>query len=133
MPDRRAVCARLARALRPGGGLLIEDLCMRAPFSQAALREVREVVCGATVTSAADYAAELRDVGLVDVPATDLTADWAPYAQARLTEWRAGRADYARVHGEAAYAAQERFYAVIARLYEGGGLGGVRLTGRRAP
>ena len=34
---------------------------------------------------------------------------------------------YARVHGEGAYAAQEKFYSVIARLYQSGSLGGVRL------
>jgi hypothetical protein len=38
--------------------------------------------------------------------------------------------EYARVHGEGAYAAQELFYAVILRLYESGSLGGVRLVGR---
>ena len=62
--------------------------------------------------------------------ATDLTPDWAPYAEARLAAWREGRDAYARVHGEGAYAAQEMFYATIARLYESGSLGGVRLVAR---
>ena len=48
--------------------------------------------------------------------------------QRRLADFR--HAAYARVHGEAAYAAQETFYAVIARLYDSGSLGGVRLTAR---
>ena len=72
----------------------------------------------------------MRAAGSTDVIATDETADWAPYTVARLTAWRANRAGYARAHGEGAYAAQELFYAVIARLFESGSLGGVRLIAR---
>ena len=127
IPDRPRLCARFARALGPGGACYIEDLCMRAPFSPEDLREVRDIVFGITVTSIDAYAADLRDAGLVDVTATDLTNDWAPYAAIRLAAWRQNRAGYTLVHGAEAYAAQELFYATIARLYAGGSLGGVRL------
>ena len=73
---------------------------------------------------------ELRAAGFVDVVAEDQSADWAPYTAARLAAWRADHAGYARVHGEAAYAAQELFYAVIARLFASGSLGGVHLLAR---
>jgi hypothetical protein len=65
------------------------------------------------------------------VAATDLTPDWAPFAAERLAAWRANRASYAAVHGDGAWAAQELFYATIARLYAGGGLGGARLVAER--
>jgi cyclopropane fatty-acyl-phospholipid synthase-like methyltransferase len=130
IPDRPRLCARLAQALRRDGGCYIEDLCMRAPFSADDLRDVRTVVCGISMSSIEDYARDLRSAGFVEVAATDLTSDWAPYAADRLANWRRDHAAYARVHGEAAYAAQETFYAVIARLYDSGSLGGVRLTAR---
>jgi sarcosine/dimethylglycine N-methyltransferase len=130
IPDRRRLCARLAHALRAGGACYIEDLCMRAPFSKDDLRDLREVVFGVTITSIQDYAADLRAAGFIEVVATDLTSDWAPYATARLEAWRQDHASYASVHGEGAYSAQERFYAVIDRLYRSGSLGGVRLTAR---
>ena len=63
--------------------------------------------------------------------ATDLTTDWAPYAAVRLKKWRQDREAYTRVYGEGAYAAQEKFYSVIDRLYESGSLGGLRLTAGR--
>jgi sarcosine/dimethylglycine N-methyltransferase len=129
IPDRPRLCARLARTLRAGGGCYIEDLCVRAPFSAADLRDVREVVFGISMTSIEDYANDLRAAGFVDVDTTDLTSDWSPYAADRLKTWRANREAYARVHGDGAYAAQERFYTVIAHLYESGSLGGVRLIG----
>ena len=37
---------------------------------------------------------------------------------------------YASVHGDGAYTAQEKFYAIIAHLYESGSLGGVRLVAK---
>ena len=130
IPDRRRLCVRLAHALRSGGGCYIEDLCMRAPFAADDLRDVREIVCGISMTSIDEYVDDLRSAGFVDVTPTDLTSDWAPYAAARLKSWRQDHAAYARVHGEGAYAAQEKFYSVIAHLYDTGSLGGVRLTAR---
>ena len=127
IPDRPRLFSRLAQVLRRGGRCYLEDLCQRAPFSPRDLRDLRAVVCGVTVTGPGDYAADLTAAGFVDVMATDLTDDWAPYAAERLAAWRQNHGAYACVHGEGAYAAQERFYSVIARLYDSGSLGGIRL------
>jgi SAM-dependent methyltransferase len=131
IPDRPRLMARLAGVLRPGGGCYIEDLCSRRPFAPRDLADLRQVVCGVTVTPPEDYVRDLRDAGFADVVVTDLTGDWAPYAAERLAAWRQNRAAYARVHGDGAYTAQEAFYAVIARLYDGGSLGGLRIVGRK--
>lgn len=130
IPNRPQLCARLARALRPGGACYIEDLCMRAPFASDDLRDLREVVFGLTVTSIDDYVSDTRTAGFKDVVADDMTSDWAPYASQRLAAWRANREAYAKVHGEGAYVALEKFYAVVAHLYDSGSLGGVRLMAR---
>ncbi len=130
IPERRRLYARLARALRPGGSCYVEDLCMRAPFSAAELRDLREVVFGVSVTGIQAQVDDLVAAGFVDVVAVDESDDWAPYTAARLAVWQANRAAYVRAHGEGAYAAQELFYAVIARLFESRSLGGVRLVAR---
>jgi cyclopropane fatty-acyl-phospholipid synthase-like methyltransferase len=129
--DRSALFRRFAQALRAGGQCYIEDLCQRAPFATADLADLRTVVYGITVTTIEDYATDLRAAGFVDVVPTDLTNDWAPFAAERLAAWRQHRAAYTAVHGDGAWLAQERFYAVIDRLYRSGSLGGVRLTARR--
>jgi sarcosine/dimethylglycine N-methyltransferase len=128
IPNRPLMCTRMAQALKPGGGCYIEDLCERAPFAAPDLRDLREVVYGISVTSSADYVRDLQRAGFAEVAPADLTGDWAPFAQTRLAAWRANHAAYASVHGEGAYAAQERFYTVIAHLYETGSLGGIRLV-----
>ena len=98
IPDRPRLFKRLARALRSGGGCYVEDLCMRAPFGPENLRDLREVVFGVSVTSIEDYAKNMRAAGFIDVAATDLTSDWAPYAAERLQLWRQNHEPYARVH-----------------------------------
>jgi cyclopropane fatty-acyl-phospholipid synthase-like methyltransferase len=130
IPDRPRLCSRLVRTLRAGGACYIEDLNMRAPLTARDLREVREIVYGITLTGIDDYIGDLRAAGFVDVTAADLSGDWAPYAAARLAAWRENRAENSRIHGEVAYAALEMFYEVIARLFKGGSLGGVRMVAR---
>jgi sarcosine/dimethylglycine N-methyltransferase len=130
IPDRPRLCSRLARTLRAGGACYVEDLCKRAPFSADDLQSVREIVCGISMTSIEDYVKNLQSAGFIDIAATDLTNDWAPYAVDRLQTWRHGHEAYARIHGEGAYAAQEKFYSVIVHLYGSGSLGGIRLTAR---
>ena len=132
IPERPRLLARLAEALRPGGGLYIEDLCQHGPLSPQDRSDLQTIVHANTLTSLDAYASDLRAAGFTDVIATDLTPDWAPFAAERLTAWRANRVAYASVHGEGAWAAQELFYATIARLHAGGGLGGARLVAKRA-
>ena len=128
--DRPRLFARLARALRTGGACYIEDLSQRAPFAPRDLADLRGIVHGITVTSPADYVADLRAAGFAEVATTDLTSDWAPYAAERLRTWRQNHAAYTSVHGEGAYQAHEKFYSVISQLYDSGSLGGIRLVAR---
>ena len=129
--DRPALMTRLVTVLRPGGRCYMVDVCQRAPFAAADRQDLRTIVHGITVTSIEDYAGDLRQAGLMDIVATDLTDDWAPFAALRLKALRDDHTAYAAVHGEGAWAALELFYAVVDRLYRSGSLGGVRLTGRR--
>ena len=130
IPHRPALMKRVRDALRPGGQCYIEDLACRAPFTPRDLEDLHRVVHGVSVTSIEDYAGDLRQAGLVDVVATDLTDDWAPYAAGRLAGWRRDREVYSAVSGQEAWAAQDLFYTVIDRLYRSGSLAGVRLTAR---
>lgn len=130
VPDRPRLLRRLHAALKPGGGLYVEDLAERAPFAPADRQDLLTTVHGVSVSTIDAYAADLRAAGFVDVVATDLTPDWKPFAAERLAAWRADRAEISARQGEGAWAAQEQFYAVIDRLYRGGGLAGVRLTAK---
>ena len=131
IPERARLFQRLARALRPGGGCHVEDLCLHKPFAPRDWEDARRIVYANSLTSQTDYAKDLTAAGFSNVTVTDLTPDWAPFAAERLGAWRQNQAAYASVHGEGAYQAQELFYTVIARLYDSGSLGGVCLVARR--
>ncbi|CAN5120519.1 methyltransferase domain-containing protein [soil metagenome] len=130
IPERARLFRRLAKALRSGGGCYVEDLCTHKPFAPQDREDARRIVYANSLSSQADYARDLGAAGFSDVAVTDLTPDWGPFAADRLAAWRQNQAAYARVHGEGAYRAQELFYTVIARLYDSGSLGGVRLVAR---
>lgn len=128
IPDRPRLLARIAQTLRSGGACYIEDFTARVPFSARDLRDLREVVFGITVTDVAQYLTDLRSAGFARIEATDMTDHWTPFVIERLKAWRENHAVYAEGHGEAAYLAQEAFYGAVARLFENGSLGGVRLV-----
>jgi cyclopropane fatty-acyl-phospholipid synthase-like methyltransferase len=130
IPYRPRLLERFSRVLRSGGRCYIEDFWMRAPFAPDDLRDLREIVFGVSVTGIEDYVKEMRTAGFADVQATDCTSDWASFTAERHRRWRQNHESHARVQGEDAYAAQERFYSVMARLYASGSLGGVRLLAR---
>jgi len=128
IPDRARLLAQIARALRPGGGVYLEDFSERVPFTEPDRRDLREIVFGVTVTGTEAYVADLHVAGFTRIEATDMTDHWVPFVTARLKAWRENQTAYERDHGAAAYAEQERFYAAVARLFENGSLGGVRLV-----
>jgi cyclopropane fatty-acyl-phospholipid synthase-like methyltransferase len=128
IPDRPRLLARIARALRSGGGCYLEDFSMRAPFSATQLRDLRDIVFGVSVTSIDAYVADLRSAGFTRIEATDMADSWLSFVTARLEAFHENHTAYAQAHGEDAYAAQETFYAAVARLFESGRLGGVRVV-----
>jgi len=131
IPERSRLCARWVRALRPGGRCYIEDLYMRSPFSPEDLRDIRNVLIGNTITTIDQFTRDLHAAGFVHVTATDLTADTKPFVAARLAGWKNDSIAHKRQYGAAAFAAMENFYGTVARLFENGGLGCVRLLANR--
>ena len=128
IPDRPRLLGRIARTLRPGGACYLEDFSARGPFTEADLRDLREVVYAVTVSGVEEYIVDLRAAGFTRIEAADMTDHWTPFVAERLKTWRENHAAYALAHGEAAYVAQEAFYAAVARLFESGRLGGLRVV-----
>jgi SAM-dependent methyltransferase len=128
IPDRPRLCARLARALRPGGGCYIEDLYMRTPFSADDLHDVRNVLVGNTMTGIDEFTTDLRTGGFIHIRATDLTDETKPFVAERLAAWQKNSVNHTHEYGEAAYVALETFYSVVARLFGNGTLGCARFV-----
>jgi cyclopropane fatty-acyl-phospholipid synthase-like methyltransferase len=132
IPERPRLFTRIGQALRRGGGLYIEDLHERAPFTPVDLADVERVLYGITMTPAADYDHELRAAGFDDIRIVDMTANWSAFCRRRADHWRAAREQQVRIHGVDVYDALDRFYSTIQRLFESGSLGGVVVSAKRS-
>ena len=86
IPRRSRLAARLAQAIRPGGRIYIEDLVVRAPFSEREAEEVRHTLYGVTMTGVREYEADLHGAGFVDLETTDMTGGWGGVLSG--TRWR---------------------------------------------
>jgi len=132
IPDRSSLLAACYDALGPGGTFLIEDFALLTDsFTEKEALELKSVVSANTVTSKADYIADLEAAGFVDIEVVDLTTPWTAWTKARHESYRASRDQTVKDHGEKIFNDRVYFYEVIDSLFAGGNLGGVRITGRR--
>jgi len=84
-----------------------------------------------TVTSLADYLADLEAAGFVDVRCEDMTPEWVAWTAERLRASRASEKEAIATSGLAIYQSRCEFYGAIDALFANGNLGGARITGRR--
>lgn len=130
IPSRAQLLTRLRPTLQPGGALYVEDLYARQPFDHAIASDVARLLHGVTMTSWDVYESDLRAAGFTNVEIEDQTEDWGTFCAKRATRFRADRARFARVHGDATYATLDDFFSGVARLFASGCLGGVRFSAR---
>eukprot|EP00933_Yihiella_yeosuensis_P081128 TRINITY_DN94678_c0_g1_i1.p1 TRINITY_DN94678_c0_g1~~TRINITY_DN94678_c0_g1_i1.p1 ORF type:complete len:656 (-),score=115.37 TRINITY_DN94678_c0_g1_i1:75-2042(-) len=130
-PNREEGLTCCFDALKPGGTVFFEDLALvGTAFTEQEDKDLKEVVGCPKLTSAADYAEELKRVGFVDIEIVDMSAPWKKWTKARHEGFRATKEDSIKLYGEELYESRCRFYEVIDRLYQGN-LGGVRITARK--
>lgn len=132
VPNRLELLQAAYESCKPGGTLLIEDFALVGnQFTAQEQSDLKNVVSANTVTSKADYTAELEKAGFVDIDIVDLSAPWKKWTKARHESYRASKEETVMMHGEKLFKDRVAFYEVIDRLFAGGNLGGVRITGRK--
>lgn len=86
---------------------------------------------GAGLGGPARHLADRYGGRLTEVDWSDATDLWRPWVRDRSEAFRDIYEDRARLHGEPLAARLPHFYPTVSALFEGGGVGGVRVTGRR--
>ena len=132
IPERARLYRRCHEALGPGGGLYVEDYFERGRFTPEEREALAVKVYCRQLPRLDDLRRDLADAGFVQIEIEDLTASWTGFVAERARTFRAGRAREVALHGEEVFAGLDDFYTSIARLFQGGNLGGVRLVARRA-
>jgi len=132
-PDRDGALKLMAECVKPGGTILIEDLALVGPsFTVQETADLQNVVNAPAVTSIAEYVSALESAGFIDIEVVEVSAVWRDWTKARHESFKASREETVRLHGEELFESRCRFYNVVADLFAGGNLGGVRITGRKA-
>lgn len=132
-PRLRAFHA-LQKALKPDGRFVIEDLICTSPvgtFSPEEADLLHKVVGTSFVPTQARYRAALEATGFVDLEFEDLSPAWAGTMCERIVRKKQSREKLAELLGAEVLEQQVGFYATMVKLFTGGSLGGMRVTGRR--
>ena len=131
--SRARVLRRMYDSLVDGGTILIEDFVRRpgTALTVGELRVLREVVHAQYVPSASAYADELRAIGFADVGIEDMSGAWRRWTSARSLDFASRRAEMEETYGRDTFASRASFYAHIDALFDGGNLGGARITARK--
>ena len=131
LPERKLVLDHCYRALKPGGQFFIEDFVALNPFLPAEKKLLRDRVSAVQVSSAERYRQDLEAAGFTEIKLQDMSEAWRVWTQQRRDAFQTEAAGHRALFGDQLYDERLSFYKVIAGLFAGGNLGGVRITGRK--
>jgi len=125
IPNRRHLYQQCFKALKPGGGIYVEDYFERRSLT-ATEREAlsKEVFCD-HVPSMENYTRELSEAGFENTVIEDVSESWTEYVDERRQDFERSRARNVALHGQAIVDGLEQFYTAIVRLFQAGNLGGI--------
>lgn len=128
--DKAALLERCRSVLKVGGRIYIEDFFERGTLTLGEVESLeRDVYCRGLPT-ADQYRRQLEQAGFKDVKLIDMSADWTAYVTERRRRFAADRMRFVHLHGTATFGKLDGFYQAMQALFEGGNLGGLRITAR---
>jgi cyclopropane fatty-acyl-phospholipid synthase-like methyltransferase len=125
IPDRNQLYQQCFNALKPGGGVYVEDYFERRNLTSAERKALRKEVFCDHVPSMENYARELADAGFVDIELEDVSESWTEFVQERKQVFECARDRNVALHGLEVVDGLEEFYSTIVRLFQAGNLGGI--------
>ncbi len=128
--DRGRLLAACRAALEVGGGMYIEDFAQRRSLTPAEAADLEVKVQCPPLPSSSEYCAQLRAAGFDDVQVEDVTSQWTAFTASRLQGFRASRQRNVSVHGVDIVDGLDDFYATVARLFDTGAIGGLKILAR---
>ncbi len=121
--------SQAARFLEPGGRMYVEEFYDRSCegdagslLTEGERRRLREVVACPYIPSASRFVADVAAAGFEILEFEDVSEEWTRFVRARAEKYRASETPNAEL---------QEFYDTVAGLFEGGNVGGVRLTAVR--
>lgn len=131
IPNREKYLGRVAKALKPGGTFVAEDLFAISPPPEDEKEDFAAMLFPNSLVDWESYGAGLEAAGFEVVELEDMTTDWAAFTAHRNTAFQAGRSQYEAVHGTEGYATIAQFYDKMAGYLARRLVGGVRFVARK--
>jgi len=128
--DRGRLLAACRAALKVGGGMYIEDFAQRRSPTAAEAADLEVKVQCPPLPSPIEYQAQLRAAGFADIHVEDVSSQWGAFTTSRLQGFRDSRARDVSVHGVDIVDGLDDFYATVARLFQTGAIGGLKILAR---
>lgn len=130
IPDKKALLERCRSVLKDNGKIYFEDFFQRGPLTDAELENLEKDVYCKALPTADEYRQELENAGFRDIELVEMSADWTAFVTRRRRRFAADRVRFVHLHGPATFGKLDAFYQTMQALFEGGNLGGLRLTAR---
>lgn len=131
IPERERLYRRCHEALRPGGGIYVEDFFERGRLNAREHRALARKVYCRDLPRLENLRRDLEAAGFVEVRVRDVSPSWTDFVAERARAYRASREQEVALHGAELFAGLDDFYTTVAALFGGGNLGGVRVSARK--
>lgn len=125
---------KLAAACKPGAPFLIEDYVLGSadkPLTTEETEKLSRVVGAVYIPTVEEYTQQLEAAGFTDIVVESLTEPWVAWTTGRRDNFLAKKDSHIVKHGQKHYTMMEEFYMTVGEMFQGGRLGGARITGHR--
>ncbi len=117
--------------LKPSGRVFVEDLYARGAPTPAEEEDLTVTLYSRYLPDIETYASDYRHAGFLNLQIDDLSENWRQFTHDRYLAFCSDRQRHEQIHGAVIVNGLESFYAAVDRLFSGGNLGGLRLTGQK--
>ena len=129
IPEREKLLSTCFRALKSGGTFLIEDMVALEAFTDEEVDILNNVIFAPYVPDIETYRAHLENAGFVNVKFENVSPTWTDWVNSRLHQHEANKDENISLYGDDVFHSRTLLYSKTAQLFNGGNLGGVRITG----
>jgi len=130
IPDKSALLERCRSVIRDTGRIYIEDFFERGRLTDAERKSLEKDVYCSALPTADEYRQALEQADFKDIELIEMSDDWRAFVTERKQKFAADRVRFVHLHGPATFGKLDGFYRTMQTLFEGGNLGGLRITAR---
>jgi len=130
IPHKKRLFSNCYKSLKPGSSFLIEDMIELSPFTDHEQMCLHNMVSASGVIPLKQYLNQLQGVGFKELAVEHLTDPWRDWCNKRYKDFVNDQSNIS-LYGDEVYQSRVKFYETIKNLFNGGNLGGVRITGQK--